>query len=98
MRGGDDGGDDGGVDGDGGDGGDGGSIAPATTAAPPPNLTPDQVAQFYPNGPDGAPPVLGSSPDRLLLGSSLRGKGWHPSKPAAAKSRSILPTSAEGLE
>jgi len=95
--GGDDGGD-GGDSGDGGDGGDGGSSGATTTAAEaPPDLTPSQVKTFYPNGPNGAPPVLGASPDRLLLGPSLRGK-WGRSKPLTRVSPSILPTTAEGLE
>jgi len=106
----DDGGDDGddGSDGDGGsdggdsgDGGNGGSSSSgATTTAPeaPPDLTPAQVAQFYPNGVNGAPPVLGASPDRMLLGPSLRGKGGPPTLPTVAVSPSILSLAAEGFE
>ena len=99
--GGDDGGDDAaGSDGDdGGDGGDGDSSGATTTEAEaPPDLTPDQVKTFYPNGPNGAPPVLGTSPNRLLLGPSLRGKWGRSNPPRAAMAPSILPTTVEGLE
>ena len=99
--GGDDGGDDaGGSDGDdGGDGGDGDSSGATTTEAEaPPDLTPDQVKTFYPNGPNGAPPVLGAKPNRLLLGPSLRGKWGRSNPPRGGMAPSILPTTVEGLE
>lgn len=91
---GDDGDGDDGDDGDAGSDGDGDGDGDGSAASnqAPPNLTPEQVAQLYPNG---AP--SGSSGRRLTESASFLRGGVAPSG-RISLSRSVLPPTAHGLE
>lgn len=79
------GGDDG--DGDSGDDGGGDGDGDGSSDQAPPDLTPEQVAQLYPNG---TPP-----PSSRRLDTALRGQ---PRRARIVFSRPVLPPSAHGLE
>ena len=85
---GDDGDGDAGSDGD----GDGDGDGSAASNQAPPDLTPEQVAQLYPNG---AP--TGSGGRRLTKSAALLRGGVAPSSHISF-SRSVLPPTAHGLE
>ena len=85
---GDDGDGDAGSDGD----GDGDGDGSAASNQAPPDLTPEQVAQLYPNG---AP--TGSSGRRLTKSAALLRRAVPPSSHISF-SRSVLPPTAHGLE